>query len=449
MRSSRTFTRSSRAATLAVVALVAASCGGSDTASAPTTDVPASVATDPSAATEPPAASEPSAETEPQATEAPAETAPPVTEPPPTQPPVETDPPVTEPENTADIELGDGFGPYEVGVQTIMVPDSTGAGRDLTVDVWFPLSQDIDADFPPQQYTLLPGTYYESPSAVAATSESIATDGPFPLVIYSHGSGGLRFIHSNYTEALASNGYIVAAADHIGNTAVDRLAENETPGEVTAFNRPNDVTRVVDAFLDPENIETVGFVANLNPSQIAVTGHSFGGFTSYAMASGFDNAIGEFVADERIGAIIALAPAASEALLSNERLASIGIPTLVIGATDDSTTSIDPNVTRPWELTSSDLSYRLDLTAAEHETFTDICAYLAFLPTLEAPAQIVVDTLEARTEAGCDADDMPIERAQAITNTFAVSFLDSIFKGGTAIALDEVDEQTDFVYLVK
>lgn len=433
MRSSRTFTRSSRAATLAAFGLIAAACGGSDANSAPASEAPASVET------ELPVAAESPVDTAAPETDVPAET----------EPPAETDPPVTEPANTVDIEIGDGFGPYEVGVQTIMVPDPTGGGRDLTVDVWFPLLQDIDANFSPQQYTLLPGTFYETPTAVAATAESIATDGPFPLIIYSHGSDGLRFIHSNYTEALASSGYIVAAPDHIGNTAVDRLAGSETPGAVTAFNRPNDVTRVIDALLDPENGETAGFVANVNPGQIGVTGHSFGGFTAYAMASGFDNENGEFVADERVGAIITLAPAASEILLSDERLASIEVPTLVIGATDDATTPIDPNVTRPWELTSSDVSYRLDLTAAEHETFTDICSYLAFLPTLEAPAQIVVDTLEARTEAGCDPDDMPIERAQSITNTFAVSFLDSIFKGGTAIALDEVDEQTDFVYLVK
>ena len=447
MRSSRTLTYSNRATALAAVALFAAACAGSDTNSAPATEA--------SAQTELPVATESPVPTAVPVTEAPVDTNPPATEPPvttdppATEPPVTTDPPVTEPENTPDIELGDGFGPYEVGVQTIMVTDSTGGGRDLTVDVWFPLLPDAAADLAPQQYTLLPGTYYESPSAVAATAESIAANGPFPLVIYSHGSGGLRYIHSNYTEALASNGYIVAAPDHIGNTAVDRLAGSEAPGLVTAFNRPNDVTRVINAFLDPENIEMVGFVANLNPSQIAVTGHSFGGFTSYAMASGFDNENGEFVADERVGAIVTLAPAASEGLLSNERLASIEIPTLVIGATDDDTTPIDPNVTRPWELTSSELSYRLDLTAAEHETFTDICTYLAFLPTLESPAQIVVDALEARTEAGCDADDMPIERAHAITNTFAVSFLNSIFKGGTAIALDQVDEQTDFTYLIK
>jgi predicted dienelactone hydrolase len=438
MRSSRTLTRSIQAAILATTVLIAAACASSDSDSVPATEAP------PSVETELPVDTQSPVETEPPATEAPVETDSPTTE-----PPVETDPPVTQPANTPDITLGDGFGPYAVGVQTIMVPDSTGGGRDLTVDVWFPLSQDIDADFPPQQYTFLPGTYYESPSAVAATAQSIATDGPFPLVVYSHGSGGIRFLDSNYTEALASNGYIVAAADHIGNTAVDQIAGSETSAEVTAFNRPNDITRVIDAFLDPENVGTVGFVANLNPGQIAVTGHSFGGFTSYAMASGYDNENGEFVADERVGAIIPLAPAAGETLLSNERLASIEVPTLVIGGTDDSTTPIDPNVTRPWELTSSEVSYRLDLTAAEHGTFTDVCTYLAFLPTLEAPVQVVVDVLEERTDSGCDSDNMPIERAQAITNTFAISFLDSIFKGGTPIALDEVDEQTDFVYLIK
>ena len=47
--------------------------------------------------------------------------------------------------------------------------------------------------------------------------------GPFPVVIYSHGSGGLRYIASDYTEAIASYRYIVVAPDHTGNTAVDRL----------------------------------------------------------------------------------------------------------------------------------------------------------------------------------------------------------------------------------
>ena len=420
---------------LVTLALVAASCGGSDSDSSTTAP-----------ATDPPTTEAP-VETESPVETAPVETAPADTDPPATEAPVETDPP--EPENAADIELDMAYGDYEVGVQTITIADTSGAGRDLTVDVWFPLEQNVVLDAEPAQYTLIEGTYYESPFALAAPPSAIATDGPFPLVIYSHGSGGIRYIHSNYTEALASNGYIVAAPDHTGNTAADRLLGTETDGAVTAFNRPNDVQRVLDAFLDPESIETVGFVASVSPDQIAVTGHSFGGFTAYAMASGFSNENGDFVADERVDAIIPLAPAAGPNLLTDELLASIDIPALVMVGTNDQTTPIDPNVTRPWELTMSSPHYRVDLTAAEHETFTDLCAYQEFLPTLPDALPAVIDTINERTEAGCGEDDMPIDRAQAITNTFAVAFLDEVFKGGTMITPDQVDEQADLSYMVK
>jgi predicted dienelactone hydrolase len=426
-----------RSVALVAFALVAASCGGSsDSESAETPPAPEPPASEAPVETEAPA------ETVPFETEAPAETDPPVTE-----APVETDPP--EPENAEDVELDLAYGDYEVGVQTITIADTSGGDRNLTVEVWFPIELGTDVQAEAAQYTLIEGTYYESPFALAAGADTIATDGPFPLVIYSHGSGIVRFIHSNYTEALASNGYIVAAADHTGNTAADRLLGTETDGAITLLNRPNDVQRVIDAFLDPESTETVGYVASVNPGQIAVTGHSLGGFTSYAMASGFSNDQGEFIADERVTAIIPLAPAAEPTLLTDELLASIDIPALVMVGTNDQTTPVDPNVTRPWELTASSPSYRVDLTAAEHETFTDLCAYQAFLPTLPDALPAVIDLVNEREEDGCDPDDMPIERAQAITNTFAVAFLDEVFKGGEPIALDQVDEQADLAYQVK
>ena len=125
MRSTRSLTHSLRVLAFATVALIAASCAGSDSASAPVTEAPA---TDVPTATEPPVTEAP-ATTDPPATEAPIATEPPVTE-----APVETEPPVTEPANTPDITLDDGVGPYAVGVQTITVADTTGGGRDLTVD---------------------------------------------------------------------------------------------------------------------------------------------------------------------------------------------------------------------------------------------------------------------------------------------------------------------------
>ena len=43
----------------------------------------------------------------------------------------------------------------------------------------------------------------------------------------------------------------------------------------------------------------------------------------------------------------------------------------------------------------------------------------------------------------------PYERAQAITNTFATTFLNSVFRGTEPIHPDQVDGQEDLIYQVK
>lgn len=343
-------------------------------------------------------------------------------------------PGVTEPPATdAAMEFTPiGAGPYEVGVTTITINDAT-RNRPLTVDVWFPLAEGVTGEA--HQYTLLPGVYYESPAAISAEAASISSDGPFPLVVYSHGSGGLRYIDSNYTEAIASHGYVVVAPDHTGNTAVDRLADTETEFEVTAFNRPNDVKAVIDAMLDPSRPETTGFVASVDPERIAVTGHSFGGFTTLAMASGYTNSIGTFAADPRVDAIIPLAPATGDGtnLLSDADLAAITVPVLVMVGTNDQTTPVNPNVTRVWELSGSSPLIRVELVDGQHQTFTDLCDYQEFLPTLVGVPQAVFDAINDSAEEGCSPGDMPIDRAKELTNTFAVQFLESVFRNGPAI----------------
>jgi predicted dienelactone hydrolase len=397
-----------------VSALTIAACGSDDSGSTPSTDaVP---------------------ETTSNTTEAPADTTPDTTE-------------VT-PETTeaalADLQaLPDG--PYDVGVTTITVDVDTD--RPLTLDVWFPIADAGDA--PLHQYTLIPGVYYESPDAVTATAEQIAPDGPFPLVVYSHGSGGLRYIASDYTEAIASYGYIVAAPDHSGNTAADRLLGTEAEFDVTALNRPNDVEATINAMLDPTSTETVGFVAAVDPDQIAVTGHSFGGFTSLAIAGGYENPLGSFVADDRVDAIIPLAPATGDGtrLMSDAQLEAIQIPMLVMVGTNDQTTPIDPNVTRIWEFAKSQPLVRVELIDAEHQSFTDVCDYQTFLPTLGAAVpDAVIETIDLQATEGCGTEAMPIERAKELTNTFAINFLESIFRDAELISTANTTFPADIIY---
>lgn len=380
-------------------------------------------------------------------------------------------------------------GPYVVGVKTITI--NADSDRPLTVDVWFPL--DDAAGAPTHEYTLIPGLFDISDNAVDAEPTSMSADGPFPLVIYSHGSSGLRYIASDYTEAIASYGYIVASADHTGNTALDGLLCTRTTGSVNALNRVNDIQAMINAMLDPTSTETVGFVANVDPESIAVTGHSVGGFTTYAAVTGYENDLGSVAADDRIDAIIPLAPAIggdrppidqstttttnpdrvdpcasaqdpastpltpaeieaarSRKTITDEQLASITVPQMVIVGTDDSATPVEPNVTRAWEFANSDPLYRVELVAGQHQSFTNACRYLALLPTWPEDLQALTrPLLESQAAEGCGDGIMEVERAQDLTNTFAIMFLDSILRGGEMIDPATTEIPDDVIFMSK
>ena len=150
----------------------------------------------------------------------------------------------------------------------------------------------------------------------------------------------------------------------------------------------------------------------------------------------FESAVGEYVADERVGAIIGIAPFVGD--LSDEQLASIDVPALVMIGTEDAGGA---SATRAWDLPSSK-SYRVDLVGGEHLSFTDICEFVSILEANpDADAGGYRDLMYGFRPRGCEADDFPFERARDITNTFVSTFLDSVFRGAEPIRLDQVDGQ--------
>lgn len=320
-----------------------------------------------------------------------------------------------------------GLGEFAVGVMTVTIDEASD--RPLTVDVWFPI--DDETDRTEAEYTFLPGIFYRSPNAVDATFDEISADGPFPLILYSHGSGGQRFIHSNYTETLASHGHIVVAADHTGNTLVESLVGTGGDLVSSASARPGDIDSLLDAALGTEQDTTLSqaLAPSLSDDSVVITGHSLGGFTSYASIAGLETDNITVPADDRLGAVIALAPAAAEELLPDDVLARVDVPQLIIVGSDDKTTPVDPNVERLWALTGGSPTYRVELEAGEHLTFTDMCDYVTFLPELGTVPDFITTELDNRTVDGCSAEDMPIARAQELTNTFAIRFLDEFYNG--------------------
>lgn len=344
-----------------------------------------------------------------------------------------------------------GLGEYPVGATTITVDDGVRE-RPLTVEVWFPLDPDQEVPQAAHVYSFITGDSYVSAHAVTADPVA-ATAGPFPLVVYSHGSGGLRYVASDYTETLASHGYVVVAPDHTGNTAVEQVLGTESDRTQIVIDRPIDVTVVIDAVLAGDTPETAPIAAIVDGESIAVTGHSFGGYTSYAVAAGktFDGTAVE--ADDRVDALIPLAPAVGDggelSLVTDAEFASIDLPTLILVGTDDTTTPVDPNVERAWAASSASPHYRVELVAAAHQSFTDVCDYQDEIAVLPDANEIVVQFIEGFAEAACLPEQMPIERAKELTNTFAVAFLESVFRGGEMITAENTILPDDIIYDAK
>src|SRR5262249_32625239 len=120
-------------------------------------------------------------------------------------------------------------GPWSVGTREEQVVGTDGLV--LTVQVWYPAS--VEGAATVVYDGLLAGGAYD---AVPADCEE-----SHPMLAFSHGSGGVRYQSPYFTEFLASQGFVVVAPDHVGNTFTDDSADYAT----LMTRRPQDVRDTV------------------------------------------------------------------------------------------------------------------------------------------------------------------------------------------------------------
>ncbi|MBX3024016.1 alpha/beta hydrolase [bacterium] len=199
-------------------------------------------------------------------------------------------------------------GPYPVGVRSYDTLDPARE-RPLAVEVWYPAGEaargrDVDPATR-DAFELLPGF---PPVWQEAARDAAARPGRYPLVLFSHGFGGHRRQSTFLCTHLASHGYVVAAADHTGNTMTDimqamlQIAGGGAPpdfdGELDRFIalRPDDVLFLLDTMLGDLDREIAPLI---DATQIGMSGHSFGGWTTLKLNE----------REPRIRAALPLAPA--------------------------------------------------------------------------------------------------------------------------------------------
>jgi len=278
-----------------------------------------------------------------------------------------------------------------IGFQEVLIPDAEH-GRPLTVAVWYPTravgTPQLIGDNP-----VFFGTLALKDAAPAA--------GEHPLVVISHGIFGNWINQVWLAGALAQQGYIVASPNHPGTTSKDRTQ----PAASELWLRPLDIRRVIDAVIaQPKRF---GAVAH---HQIAVVGHSLGGWTALEVGGArFDpqrftedcksypaiapckayqqieagrteqakQRLAEDLSDKRVAAIVSLDLGFSRGF-TDESLAALQRPMLVIAAGV-------PSPELPAQLESADLAKRLPQKTSRYVEISD-ATHFSFLPVCKPGA---------------------------------------------------------------
>ncbi len=173
----------------------------------------------------------------------------------------EVDPELLKTELTQKGNYGVGFRSFKVNYR----PPLATEDRELLSYVWYP-SEVTSGE---------KANYVLRNSDQAIVEAAPAPLSKLPVVIFSHGHQAYAAVMSQLMEHLASHGYIAVAPTHTGNT----VTNGDNRKTEIYYQRPLDIKATLDQLkmLNPELSELIG-------EQVILVGHSFGGYTGFALA---------------------------------------------------------------------------------------------------------------------------------------------------------------------
>lgn len=317
-------------------------------------------------------------------------------------------------------------GPYTVGFRTESLTYKAAPednDRTIKLVMWFPSTQATGLRRAKYLGAInRPGVWTDVPPAAG---------GAMPVLVFSHGNGSLGEQNYFMAEHFARHGWLVIAPYHTNNTIYDN--EGSINFRVAPY-RPQDISATIDWLLERPAQDPLHKRADAD--KIALSGHSFGGFTTLA-TTGATFAVDPIIAaceagsidsryctifptpesvqlfrdgfvDPRIKVGIPQTPAGASVFL--EGLAQVRIPTLLLTGGRDQSLPNDEEGDPIWAgLPALGHNIRVDLPNAGHFTFSNMCD--------------IVPNASLVRDDGCGPDFLPVETAYDIINTYSMAFL--------------------------
>ena len=269
-------------------------------------------------------------------------------------------------------------------------------------------------------------------------------EGPYPLILFSHGSGGIRFQSVFQTAHLASHGYVVVSADHFGNTLYDLFLDKDAQNTKTLFkaaiDRPLDVKFMFEEIRRRNQDKKDHFYQMIHLKQIGTTGHSFGGMTSILVTKEI----------EGIRVVIPQTPHTS--LLEVLGVKPVHVKdkvVMVMGAKKDNTLSYekeekafyDKAVTREWHGAAR---YLVTLERGGHFSYSNICE----LDLKKFAERLGFGNVENILSDGCAPHNTPIQEAHRIINHYATALFNVVLRKSKPSAkyLAPMKESKEVIY---
>ncbi len=366
-------------------------------------------------------------------------------------------------------------GDYNIGVRTmdLIHPDQLDVlnvaadgsipsyDRPLTVEIWYPATLEAGQE-PGGEYSVIardPTLEVTIKGLAVRDAAPNLTDGPYPLIIISHGYPGNRFLMSHLGENLATKGFVTVSIDHTDSTYSDQAAFGST-----LLNRSLDQLFVLEqmanlgaatgdsdmaGMIDVERTGIIGYSMG-GYGVVNVVG---GGYTAASVAYPWGTPSGALAVrqagnetfensqDDRIKAVMAFAPwGMNTGFWDAEGLKGIETPIMFVAGSADDVSGYENGTKAIYDLSVNAERYLLTLENANHNSGAGMPAPVE---TWQPSEVLPFTPFEHYADAVWDTT-----RMNNIAQHFATAFFDKYLKQNESMNeyLDLVENAKDGVW---